>query len=339
MMDIQTHNKALVWQYWQVMDGDGPQSLSQFLHPDTVWHGFQPLRHLQGAAEIWTHFWQPLLTAVPDLTRRPYHFIGGHFEGSAWVCGTGDFIGTFANDWVFGNVIIPASGNSVHFRFGEFCRVEEGKIVEIRIIIDLPDLMRQTGINLLPPSYGRDIWIPGPLAGDGICLTEQDEAETEKTYQLVTEMIFGGLNKYDGKDQASQGLEQYWHPHMVWHGPVGIGSAYGMDEFKKDAQGPIVRAFPDRRGVGHQARIADGRFAASTGWPSLAGTHLHEFMDWRPTGERIGWNIMDFWKRDGDKLLENWVMIDLIGAALESNVDLLADLKTANNHAHDPTLT
>jgi hypothetical protein len=35
---------------------------------------------------------------------------------------------------------------------------------------------------------------------------------------------------------------------------------------------------------------------------------------------------MDFWKRDGDLLLENWVMIDLIGAALESGVDLLSTL-------------
>ena len=53
-------------------------------------------------------------------------------------------------------------------------------------------------------------------------------------------------------------------------------------------------------------------------------------MGWAPTGEKIGWNIMDFWKRDGDLLLENWVMIDLIGAALESGVDLLAKLPQQN---------
>lgn len=320
-------NKALVWSYWHAMNGGGNQTtLSQYLHPDMIWHGFQPLRHLSGSNAIWSQFWQPLLHAMPDLLRRPYHFIGGHFEGGDWVCGTGDFIGTFANDWTLGHVTIPASGKSVHFRFGEFCKVQEGKIVEIRLIVDLPDLMRQAGIELMPPNYGRDIWIPGPLAGDGICLAEQDAAESEKTLDLVTTMIFGGLNKYDGKSQASQGLERYWHSHMVWHGPVGIGSTYGMDEFKKNAQGPIVRAFPDRRGVGHQARIADGCFAASTGWPSLGGTHLNKYMDWEPTGEYIGWNIMDFWKRDGDKLLENWVMIDLIGAAMASGVDLLAKL-------------
>jgi hypothetical protein len=36
---------------------------------------------------------------------------------------------------------------------------------------------------------------------------------------------------------------------------------------------------------------------------------------------------MDFWKRESEKLLENWVMIDLIGAAMESGVDLLTKVR------------
>lgn len=319
--------KALVWEYWRRMDGGGDaEQFFQIVHPDAAWHGFLPLRRLTGSTSIWSRFWRPLLAAIPDLSRRPYFFIGGQFESSEWTCGTGDFIGTFANDWRLESVVIPASGCSVHFRFGEFCKVEDGKIVEIRMLVDLPDLARQAGIELLPASYGRDIWAPGPLAGDGIRLGSEPEVETSKTLGLVEAMIFGGLNSYDGLSQESQGLERYWHPHMVWHGPVGIGSAYGLDEFKRNAQGPIVRAFPDRRGPGHQARIAEGRFAASTGWPSLVGTHTSEFMGWPPTGERIGWNIMDFWKREGDLLLENWNLIDLIGAGQASGVDLLAKL-------------
>ena len=144
-------------------------------------------------------------------------------------------------------------------------------------------------------------------------------------------MIPSDLNKYDQKSQDSQGLERFWHPHMAWHGPVGIGSVYGLDEFKQNAQGPIVRAFPDRKGVGHQARIAEGHFAASTGWPSLVGTHQNYYMGWAPTGRKVGWNIMDLWKRDGDLLHENWVMIDLIGAGLELGVDLLANLPKPDN--------
>ena len=335
MSDMNQQNKQLVWQYWQGLNnGSVAELFFSTMHPQVCWHGFEPLRHLLGATEIWAQFWQPLCKAIPDLTRRPYHFIGGHyadekFASGDWVCGTGDFVGTFAHDWSLGSILIPANGQSVHFRFGEFCKVEASTIKEIRIIIDLPELLQQTGIILFPPNYGRDLWIPGPQAGDGLCFEKQDLLESQKTSDLVTAMIFGGLNKYDGQDQASQGLERFWHPHMVWHGPVGIGSAYGLAEFKQNAQGPIVHAFPDRRGVGHQARIADGRFAASTSWPSLVGTHVNQFMDWPPTGQRVGWNIMDFWKREDDKLLENWVLIDLIGAARESGVDLLTKLPLA----------
>ncbi|MEM9952394.1 MAG: ester cyclase [Chloroflexota bacterium] len=321
-MSIQA-NKQLVWQYWQTRIGD-TFHLSDFLADDVIWHGFEPLRHLTGVDAVYTGFWQPMQQAFPDILRRPYVFIGGAFERHDWVCGTGDLIGTFVNN-LFG---IPAIGTSVSFRFGEFCKIENGKITEIRMIVDLPALMRQAEIDILPPNYGRDLWIPGPLAGDGVFFEAQDEAESAQTLALVEEMIFGGLNKYDQKDQASQGLERFWHPEMVWHGPKGIGSAYGMDEFKRNAQGPIVRAFPDRKGVGHQARLAEGIFAASTGWPSLAGTHINPYMDWQPTGEKIGWNIMDFWRRDGDLLRENWVMIDLIGAAKSSSVDLWQKLKT-----------
>jgi len=321
-------NKILVWNYWQSLATRSTRSsIEQHLHPNVIWHGFQPLRNLHGTQDIWSQFWQPLLSAFPDLIRRPYLFICGIFEGNAWVCGTGDFIGTFASDWEMNSIKIPASGTTIHFRFGEFCKLEKGKITEIRILIDLPDLLRQSNVTLMPPNYGRDIWIPGPLAGDGVCLAEQDPTESQKTYSLVTEMIFGGLNKYDGQNQDSQGLERFWHRHMAWHGPVGIGSTYGLEEFKKNAQGPIVHAFPDRRGVGHQARIAEGRFAASTGWPSLGGTHKNRYMGWPATNKRAGWNIMDFWKREGDLLRENWVMIDLIGAAMESDIDLLACLR------------
>jgi hypothetical protein len=98
--------------------------------------------------------------------------------------------------------------------------------------------MRQAGLDLLPPNYGRDLWIPGPLAGDGILLEAQAPGESEKSLRLVEAMIFGGLNKYNGKNLDSQGLERFCHPHMVWHGPVGIGSVYGLDEFKQNAQGP-----------------------------------------------------------------------------------------------------
>ena len=319
-------NKQLVWSYYQQCNHyprQLPELSRAILHKEIMWYGPQPLGKFDNADELIAQVWAPLLQAIPDLQRRPYHFIAGEFEGKNWVSATGDFIGTFAKDWLG----IPATGSSVHFRYGEFHCIENGKIIETRMLFDLLELIQQAGFKLVPESPGIEQWIPGPLAGDGILLTEQDPVETAKSLELIESMIFKGLNKYDQKDQDSQDLALHWHDTMVWHGPVGTGSAYGLDDFKRNAQGPILGAFPDRKGAGHKARIAEGKFAASTGWPSLVGTHQRTFMNWEPTGRQVSWNIMDFWKRDGDKLLENWVLIDLIDAALQSGVDLLARLE------------
>ncbi len=299
------------------------EDLREAVAADVEVHGFYPLKRLQGADCLIAQLYGPMLRAFSDLQRRPYVLLANAFEGGDWVASTGDFIGSFVEDWLG----IPANGGTVKFRYGEFCRIRDGKIHEIRFLVDLPDLIRQADRAILPTSYGRDMWIPGPLAGDGLRPADVDEAESEATLALVEAMIFGGLNKYDQKHQESQGLERFWPEDMVWHGPVGIGSAYGMEEFLCNAQGPIVGAFPDRKGVGHQARIAEGIYAASTGWPSLVGTHRGEFLGWQPTGRQVGWNIMDFWRREGEFLSENWVLIDLIDAALQSGVELYPALR------------
>lgn len=319
-------NKRLVLELWHGRGGRQHPTCSELqaaFADDIEVFGFYPLRRLQGVDCLIEQLWQPLLRAFPDLWRRPTMLLANAYQGRDWVASSGEYIGSFVEDWLG----IPANGQSVKFRYGEFCCVQDGKVVEIRLLIDLPELIRQADRAVLPRSYGRDIWVPGPLAGDGVALAPADAAESQKTLAIVEAMIFGGLNKYDRKNQSSQGLERFWHADLVWHGPVGIGSAYGLDEFLRNAQGPIVRAFPDRKGVGHQARLAEGLYAASTGWPSLVGTHQREFLGWPPTHKKVGWNIMDFWRRDGDLLRENWVLIDLIGAALESDVELYPPLR------------
>ena len=313
------HAKRLVRDFWRSLDADDPVvAIDRYCSASIEWHGFQPIKRTAGAAALAAKVWTPLRRSFAAFQRQPYVLLGGEFESAVWVASTGDFVGEFADPWLG---IVP-TGGPVRFRYG---RVEGERIAEIRMIVDLPSLLRQAGRPVLPPSYGRDIEIPGPSTGDGVLDDEQDPEESEVTRLLVEEMIFGGLNKYDQKDQDSQGLERFWHRDMVWHGPVGVGSALGLDEFKSNAQGPIVGAFPDRKGVGHVARIGDGRYAASTGWPSLVGTHRGEFLGLAPTGEKSRWNIMDFWRRDGDKLAENWVMIDLVDVALQAGVDVLRD--------------
>jgi len=238
------------------------------------------------------------------------------------VCATGNFTGTFDQDWLD----IPATGSEIHIRFGEFCRVSAGKVDEIYLIIDILDLMRQAGVQLLPPSLGTEGLIPGPATEDGVLLKDQDELETEKSLALVEAMI-EGLLSYDHVNLSSMNMAQFWHPEMKWYGPSGIGTSRSLTEFEDFHQRPFLEAFPDRRGGNHKARIADGNYVATTGWPSVKATHAGEYLGVAATNRQIGMRVMDFWHREGDLLTENWVLIDMIDLFLQFGIDLFDHMR------------
>ena len=224
---------------------------------------------------------------------------------------------------------IPASNETRALRFGEFYKVEDERIVEVRCILDIPGLAAQAGIEIFPKSRGKAALPGGPAPSVGIRGGASDPEGTSLTRSLVEEMITGGCNNLKGTDLASQGLERFWHPEMAWHGPWGVGSSFGLDEFYKFAQGSSVRSFPGRRGSWPKvAFLADGEAAGFVGWPGLVGEFTGEpFLGIPPTGGPIGQNVMDFYVRRGSRLLENWVLIDLIEFASGCGVDLLARIE------------
>lgn len=298
-------------------------ALNAFLAPELDWHGIQPLRRLAGRDAFLERFLQPLYAAFPDWQRRPYLFLGGEFEGRLWVAAMGDAIGSFVHPWqLTPELVIEPTGFSLRTRYGEFCCVEAGRICEIRYLMDLPALLQQVGIELIPPGSAHNIWPPGPATGDGLRHEGRDPAASAQTLALVEAMIFTGLNKFDGQDADSQDLVRYWHPQMTWHGPRGVGSSLNLDEFRRLTQGPILRMTPDRIGVGHRARLAEGHFAASTGWPASVGTMSGDFLDWPASGREMRLNVMDFWRREGMLLREDWVLIDMLDAAAQAGVDV-----------------
>ena len=319
--------KALIWALWRELEGcpkpftlPRPSAFAEAVE----FYGPAPLGMLSGRDALFDTVYAPLARTFPVLQRQLYLFLGGTFEGHTWVASSGDFIGLMAADWLG----IPAAKNPVRLRFGEFYRIQAGRIVEIRCLLDILGLAAQAGYPLLPPFAGRATTPPGPMAQNGLCEQPQDPAATAKTLALVEAMI-GGCNQLDQRGLASMGMDAYWHEDMVWHGPWGIGSCYGFREFQNYAQGPSVASFPDRRGGYHRVRFADGITAAFTGWPSLRGTFSGEpFHGLAPSGKPIGMNIMDFYVRRGDKLHENWVLIDLVDFWDQCGVDLLAELKT-----------
>ena len=307
--------KRIVWKAWT---NEAPAGL----HPDMVMHASRPIGRLEGSAAVRHEVRHSLGASLLSGRWEPYLFLGGVWNDEVWVAHTGHITGVFAEP-LWG---VPPSGRTASLRYGDFSRVEDGRIVEVRLLFDLIGFAAQAGIHLLPEPPARNHLPPGPAARNGIVEGISDPDETAFTLQLVEDML-GGCNRLDGSDLESMGMAAYWHDDMVWHGPHGIGSSFGFQEFQDFAQGPSVRSFPNRRGGFHQARFADGLTAAFTGWPSLQGDFTGEpFRGIEPTGGPIGQNIMDFYVRRGDKLHENWVLIDLIDFAAPCGVELMEKL-------------
>ncbi|NDJ63124.1 MAG: ester cyclase [Chloroflexi bacterium] len=319
-------NKQYFWEFWQALPATTADTSAHaaqlYLHDDFVWHGPQPINTLAGLETFIAAFWQPLKHSFPDVQRQTQILFGGDFNDYEWVCATGYFSGTFAHAWLG----IPATGQPTHIRFGDFWRFEGGKIRECYMILDVPDVMRQAGYQLLTGYGGAEGLVPGPRAADGILLEPQAEAESIKTLQLVESMIYG-LMLYDGQSLSSMGMTRYWSPQMCWYGPSGIGRCASLKEFEDFHQAPFLSAFPDRKGGFHAARLSEGLYAASTGWPSLRATHMRPYLGIAATHRPIAMRVMDWWKRDGDHLVENWVFIDLIDLCLQFGVDLFAELR------------
>jgi predicted ester cyclase len=293
--------------------------VAELVAHDAAWHVCRPIETCTGR-DVFDAYFAPLFDALPDLERQDDISIAGWFGDRPWRASTGHYVGTFERAWLG----IPPTRGAVTIRFGEFVRFDQDHIVEAYVLLDVLDVLRQAGRQPLPPSLGAADRVPGPITGDGVITQAVDASESRTSLDLVEAMI-AGLMQYDGVHLASMGMERFWHPRMMWYGPCGIGTTRGLSGFQRYHQQPFLHAFPDRRGGNHKCRIAQGHYVASTGWPSVQATHQGAgWLGVPATGRRIGMRVMDFWRRDGDVLRENWVFIDLVDLLHQFGIDALA---------------
>jgi predicted ester cyclase len=327
MHDLHQQHKRLIWQLWQRQHETPPHELAallaEYYAPDVTWHGMQPINSLHGHDALLAGLWQPLYHALPDLRREPYILLAGRFAEKDWVASTGHFTGTFVHDWLG----IPATGGRLRIRFGEFCALRDERITEVYCLLDVIDAMEQAGISPLPISLGDPTLFLPPMTGDGLLLDAPAHDAGARSLALVEAMIFGGLSRYDQQGLRSMNMAAYWKPNMHWYGPGGIGAARSLQQFEDYHQRPFLHAFPDRKGGNHKARIAEGDYIASTGFPSIHATHQGEWLGCAPTGQPITMRVMDFWRREADLLAENWVFIDIPDVLAQSGCDVFAAMR------------
>ena len=338
-------NKAAVWDLWQRLNhaaiAELPAILRAALHEDASWHVSAPIDHISGVEAVIADFWLPLRRSFPDLKRAPYIFMGGIDQSSAlyatvggeqWVSGCGYLTGTFAEDWLG----IPATGGKANIFFGVFYVLREGLIAECYLQLDILALIRQAGYQLLPPAPGAEGGkIPRPRANDGILLSENDPLQGRKSIQLVQAMA-QGMRRYlrsrDGGDLRSMEQAKYWHQDMKWYGPSGIGACFSLEEYEDFHQRPWLEGFGDRNisreGSGRRmGRIGEGSYCAGGIWDTAYSHHNGVYAGVPASGKLLTLRDFDWWKRDGELLVENWVPIDMIDLFRQMGVDLMARLE------------
>ena len=330
--DLNQSNKRLVRGFWQSLEAAAPGEqqavVDSVMASDLTWHGHDPVGDLHGANSFVNDFWQPLLHSFPDIRRQTWLFFGGESngrvdgditrDGRTWVTGTGCFTGVFAEDYLG----IPATGSQVNIRWGDCSRVVDGRIVEVFFLLDLIDLMQQAGCHVLPPSLGADHVYPPPKAGDGILLDAQEQKESAYSLDHIRRFNFESLNGYDETNLESMDVPGFFHPEVHWYGPGGIGACYSLKEFQDYHQLPWLHAYPDRKIQDLDGLFAEGNYSGGTGWTGVIATHKGEYKGVRATGRTIKFNGLDWWKREGDLIVENWVFVDMIHLFRQFGIDL-----------------
>ncbi len=319
--------KALIRDHYAALAAATPGTVANVLARRTApawhWRGMHPFHEQTGAEAVAASFWQPFLAAFTRVQRREDIFIAGlneidGFQGR-WVISMGHLMGLFDAPFLG----IPPTRRIAMLRYAEFNRVEDGRITETALFCDLIHLMMQAGLTPLPPQTGAQLVQPGPMTHDGLLHADADPEEGRKTLALINAMI-SDINHHHKIGPPEVELRRCWHDDMLWWGPSGIGATYTIDRYIEQHQRPFRTQIADRVYNGHKCRLAEGHYGGFFGWANLTVRNAGGFMGLPGTERPADMRVVDIYRRDGDKLAENWIFIDLLHWLNQQGLDVLA---------------
>lgn len=326
MTDFQKE-KSIVLNYYNQLDAAPTErivAVEQSIAGDRyIWRGFHPFGIIDNPTEVAERFWIPLRTSLTRMQRRLDIFFAGTNEldshQTVWVVSMGHLMGLFDQPWLD----VKPTGKIAMLRYCAFHRVKDGKIIEQMMYFDLPHLMAQAGQSPFPVQTAAHLVQPGPMTHKGLCFGPHDPAEGQRTRDAINHM--GQLlGQWQSGLPLEEELAQSWHDDMIWWGPEGIGASYTIERYAKQHSGPFRAAFSERSKTNHITRVAEGEFGGFAGWPNFTARLTGPFMGHEPTGEMGEFRVIDLYRREGDKLAENWIFIDLLHFWKTQGIDYLA---------------
>lgn len=342
--------KALVLELCENFDKAEPDAqvsvLSQYTSDTYLWRGLHPFNEQQGARSVCDVFWKPLRESFTALQRRvdiffaspssiPFadnvqHQVSPEEQASSvWTCQMGHFMGLMDKPWLD----IPPTRRMVFVRFAEFHRVCDGVIKESALFIDLINVMRQAGHYPLPPITGASFMYPGPATSDGRLIDTQPAEQGRSTLAQINRMI-SDLSKANEESVRTGNnnvpddvLATHWDKNMIWYGPDGIGATYTIERYRQQHQNAFRLHLSGKTFNGHVARFAEGHYGCFFGWPNLTNTAEGGFLGLPGSNRPADMRVTDVYRSDGNKLVENWVIIDLPHWLMMQGLDVLKRMR------------
>lgn len=222
-----------------------------------------PVSGLSNDAGIRQAITMPLAEGLLDATWRPDIVMAGHDGDVLWTAHTGTIAGLFLGE-LWG---VPPSGRHAEIRYGEFTRVVDGDVVELRVLADLPGLAAQAGWQLFSDaSHPGSGWSGRHSSELDPASRVSDEFETERTAALLERHESAGT---DERDALFRPDARRWTCHGFEQMAAG------------DGLGPA------------EVRIVDGEFAATCRWPTDGGSPWMTFLVREDDHFVASWNLVD----------------------------------------------
>ena len=172
---------------------------------------------------------------------------------------------------------------------------------------------------------------PGPMNHQGLKFNLSDQNEGEKTLKLIHRMrdrLVEGSKMKSFKDE----LELDWKKDMIWWGPGGIGASYTIDGYIKGHSGPFEEGLEFVKFNGHILSSAEDDLGGWFGWPNLIMKPKDGYLGLtKASNTESEMRVVDLYRRDGNKIAENWIFIDHLHFLKNLGIDLLDQAKNSIN--------
>ena len=292
----------------------GAETIVEFerSHAEThVYRGVHPFNTLTGPGLLASTVWTPIKLSIGRVQRRLDILIAGYHDfepgNSTWVVAMGQILGLFDSPLLG----IPPTRKVVHLPFASTYRVFDGKIAETIEFLDVLSIMDQAGSNpYAAHQTAAQLMSPGPRTHDGVLTRRQPVEDGRQTYQLTKAMLDDLVD--GGMCSPTSHLERFWYPDMNWFGPTGIGACMGFEGYQRGHTRPFEERLEFIDAMDAKCVIAEGNYAAHFWHPCLSLRSTGGFLGLPPLGTPAEMRVVDLYRRQGRKLAENWIFIDML---------------------------